>query len=246
MKILAIESSGLTASVALATKDKLIAEYTVDHKQTHSVTLLPMLDDLKKMTDLDLNELDAIAVSNGPGSFTGLRIGSATAKGLADALKKPVVEVSSLEGLAYNMIGTDKAVFPIMDARRDQVYTAGYTFVKSDTDPTGYELVTILPPSALEITELAEIVKKESREVIFTGDGCPVYEEKLKALLGDKTYSFAPFTMSRQRAGAVALAAVSHFEKGEMVSAADSHPVYLRLSQAERELMEKQEAESAR
>ena len=132
-----------------------------------------------------------------------------------------------------------------MDARRNQVYTAGYTFIKNDSEASGYECVTLLPPSAIEITELAEIVKKESREVIFTGDGCPVYKDKLKELLGDKEYSFAPFTMSRQRAGAVALAAVSHFEKGETVSASDSHPVYLRLSQAERELLEKQEAESA-
>ena len=242
MKILAIDSSGLTASIAIAEKDRLIAEYTIDYKKTHSQTLLPMLDEVKKMTELNLDSIDAIAISNGPGSFTGLRIGAATAKGLGFALDKPLVEVSTLEALAYNLIGTDKAVFPIMDARRNQVYTAGYTFVKNDNEPSGYECVTLLAPTAIAIEELAGIASKEEREVIFTGDGCPVYKGVLDKLLGDKAHGYAPFTQSRQRAGSVALAAFSYLEKGITVSADDSHPEYLRLSQAERELMEKKQA----
>ena len=122
MRILALDSSGLVASVAVVEKDgeetSTIAEYTVNYKKTHSQTLLPMLDEIAHMTELDLNTVDAIAVAGGPGSFTGLRIGSATAKGLGLALKKPLIHIPTLEGLAYNFWGTDKIVCPIMDARR--------------------------------------------------------------------------------------------------------------------------------
>ena len=121
MKILALDSSGLVASVAVAEDDNLIAEYTVNYKKTHSQTLLPMLDEIAKMTELDLNTIDAIAVAAGPGSFTGLRIGSATAKGLGLALKKPLIPIPTVEGLAYNLYGTKALICPLMDARRNQV-----------------------------------------------------------------------------------------------------------------------------
>ena len=121
MKILALDSSGLVASVAVAEDDVLTAEYTVNYKKTHSQTLLPMLQAVKDMIELDLSTVDAIAVAAGPGSFTGLRIGSATAKGLALAMDCPIVEVKTVEGLAYNLYGTDKVVCPLMDARRNQV-----------------------------------------------------------------------------------------------------------------------------
>ena len=107
MKILALDSSGLVASVALIEDETLVAEYTMNYKKTHSQTLLPMLDEIKKAVDLDLETLDAIAVAAGPGSFTGLRIGSATAKGLGLALHKPFIVVPTLEALAYNLYGTD-------------------------------------------------------------------------------------------------------------------------------------------
>ncbi|MBP5733988.1 MAG: tRNA (adenosine(37)-N6)-threonylcarbamoyltransferase complex dimerization subunit type 1 TsaB, partial [Lachnospiraceae bacterium] len=128
MKILGIDSSGLVASVAVTNDGVLLGEYTTNYKKTHSQTLLPMLDELKKMIELDLSTLDAIAISAGPGSFTGLRIGSATAKGLGLALDKPLIEVPTLEGLAYNLCGSNALVCPIMDARRNQVYTAVYEF----------------------------------------------------------------------------------------------------------------------
>ena len=142
MKILGLDSSGLVAGVAVAEDGELVAEYTINYKKTHSQTLLPMLDALRNMIELDMHTVDAIAVASGPGSFTGLRIGSATAKGLGLALDKPLVEVPTLEGLAWNLYGTDKVVCPIMDARRNQVYTAAYEFV-----PVGEEfrLRTVLP-----------------------------------------------------------------------------------------------------
>ena len=126
LKILALDSSGLVASVALAEDDNLIAEYTVQYKKTHSQTLLPMLQEIVRMVELDLSTVDAIAVAAGPGSFTGLRIGSATAKGLAFALEKPIVSVPTVDGLAYQMYGAKDLVCPIMDARRNQVYTGIY------------------------------------------------------------------------------------------------------------------------
>ena len=128
MKILGLDSSGIVASVAIVEDENLIAEYTVNYKKTHSQTLLPMLDELVKMTELELDTIDAIAVAAGPGSFTGLRIGSATAKGLGLALKKPLVEIPTVDALAYNLYDARALICPIMDARRSQVYTGIYRF----------------------------------------------------------------------------------------------------------------------
>ena len=128
MKILALDSSGLVASVAVAQNDNLIGEYTVNYKKTHSQTLLPMLDAVAKMIELDLKTVDAIAVAKGPGSFTGLRIGSATAKGLGLALDVPLIEMPTVDGLAYNLWGAKDLVCPLMDARRNQTYTGIYAF----------------------------------------------------------------------------------------------------------------------
>lgn len=123
MRILGIESSSLVASVAVVTDDMVTAEYTVNFKKTHSQTLLPMLDEIVRMVELDLETVDAIAVSGGPGSFTGLRIGSATGKGLGLALKKPLIHIPTVDAMAYGMYGYAGLVCPIMDARRNQVYT---------------------------------------------------------------------------------------------------------------------------
>ena len=131
MKILAIESSSLVASIAVLTDDIITAEYTINHKITHSQTLLPMIDDISQRIELDMKEIDAIAISGGPGSFTGLRIGSATAKGLGLALSIPIIPVPTVDALAYNLYGSDKLICPIMDARRNQVYTGLYEFQKS-------------------------------------------------------------------------------------------------------------------
>lgn len=136
MKILALDSSGLVASVAVVEDNQLLAEYTVNYKKTHSQTLLPMLDEIAKMIELDLETIDAIAVAAGPGSFTGLRIGSATAKGLGLALKKPLIPVPTVDALAYNLYDSTGVICPMMDARRKQVYTGIYRFAD-------HELVTV-------------------------------------------------------------------------------------------------------
>lgn len=237
MKILALDSSGLVASAAVMEGENLIAEYTVNYKKTHSQTLMPMLQAIKEMTDLDLSSIDAIAIAAGPGSFTGLRIGSATAKGLGLALEKPIVEVPTVAGLAYNLWGTEKLICPLMDARREQVYTGLYTFIKDETN--GYRMETIKEQCAIAVTEIIEELNYKGREVIFLGDGVPVYQEKLEEGL-KVPYSFAPAHCNRQRAACVASLAAVYFGQGKFVDAAAHQPEYLRMSQAERERMEQE------
>lgn len=234
MKILALDSSGLVASVAVMEDENLLAEYTMNYKKTHSQTLLPMLDEMAKMIDLDLETVDAIAVAGGPGSFTGLRIGSATAKGLGLALKKPLISVPTVDGLAYNLCGTDRIVCPLMDARRNQVYTGIYEF-------EGTALKVLESQMAADISEIAEKLNALGREVIFLGDGWPVYEQKLAELM-KVPYFTAPAHMSRQRAGALAALAMVYAKEGRMETATEHQPDYLRLSQAERERLEKERA----
>lgn len=232
MKIIAIDSSGLVATVAIATEDTVIAEYTVNYKKTHSQTLLPMLDEIKRMTELDLSTVDAVAVAAGPGSFTGLRIGSSTAKGLALALEKPIVEVPTVDALAMNCWGMDGIICPVMDARRDQVYTGFYEFSQDG------DLTVLHEQFAEDIVTVVNMLNETGRQVTFLGDGVPVYsgvivkEAKIPV-------RFAPAHMSRQRASALACLAVKYYKDGRTVSAAEHKPEYLRMSQAERELSRK-------
>ena len=236
MKILALDSSGLVASAAIVEDDVLIAEYTTDYKKTHSQTLLPMLDEIRQMIDLDLHTIDAIAISAGPGSFTGLRIGAATAKGLGLALNLPLVEVPTLEGLAFNLWGTDKLVCPIMDARRNQVYTGIYEFCKEEKAKLGNDKKV-----ARAVDELVEELNRLGREVIFLGDGVPVYREQILQKL-KVPCSFAPAANNRQRAASVASLGAVYYAHGRTVRGAEHEAVYVRKSQAEREREEQEKA----
>ena len=232
MKIIGIDSSGLVASVAIATENGILAEYTVNNKKTHSQTLLPMLDEICRITELDLKEVDGVAIAAGPGSFTGLRIGSATAKGIGLALDSPVMEVSTVTALAWNLYGTDKVVCPIMDARRNQVYTGLYRYNKD-----GFTIVE--DQMAVQIDEIIEKVNALGEPVTYLGDGVEAFSN----ILEEKTtvpFSFAPLHTSKQRAGALAVRALDLYKAGVMETAAEHEPDYLRLSQAERELKEKQ------
>ena len=222
MRILALDSSGLVASVAIVeagpVEQETIAEYTVNYKKTHSQTLLPMLDEVAKMIELDMESIDAIAVAAGPGSFTGLRIGSATAKGLGLALKKPLIHIPTLEALAYNLCGTDKIVCPIMDARRGQVYTGIYEF-------DGDELVILEDQMAISVEKLGEKLQNVEKEIIFLGDGVPVFRDVLEnRIMSGKKVSFAPANMNRQRAASVGALAVAYYSTGKIETAADHQP----------------------
>lgn len=233
MKLLALDSSGMVASVAVLADDVVLAEYSVNYKKTHSQTLLPMLDTVASMIELDLNSVDAIALAAGPGSFTGLRIGSATAKGLGQALDKPLISVPTLDALAMNVYNTEKLICPIMDARRNQVYTGIYQWKDG-------QLTAVKEQDALAITELIDILNAFEQEVIFLGDGVPVYrkiiEEKMTC-----SVSFAPASCNRQRAACVGVLAQQYYKEGKLETAAEHKPEYLRQSQAERERAEKQQ-----
>ena len=239
MRVLAIDSSGLTATVAVVEETQTVAEYAINYKKTHSQTLLPMIDEVVKMTELDLGTINAIAVAGGPGSFTGLRIGSATAKGLGLALNKPLIHVPTVDGLAYNVFGCEDIICPIMDARRNQVYTGIYTFSKKAGEKEGRNLVepvfqVIKMQMAVSIEELAERLNRYRRPVVFLGDGVPVYENVLAEKL-TVPYSFAPAYMNRQRAAVVGTLAIQYYKSGKFETAEEHRPDYLRVSQAERE-----------
>ena len=231
MRILGIESSSLVASAAVVENEVTLAEYTVNYKKTHSQTLLPMIDEMMRLLDMEPSAVDAIAVSGGPGSFTGLRIGSATAKGLGLALKKPLIHVTTLDAMAYGLFGASGLICPMMDARRQQVYTGIYRFEER------FEIV--MEQSALAVADLAERLNALGERVIFLGDGVPVYEKQLAETL-TVPYCFAPAHVNRQRAASVAALGAVYFAEGKTETAAEHKPDYLRKSQAEREREEKE------
>ncbi len=232
MKILGLDSSGLVASVAVVCDDNLLGEYTVNYKKTHSQTLLPMLDEVAGMIELDLDTIDAIAIAGGPGSFTGLRIGSATAKGLGLALDKPIVHVPTVDALAYNLVGHRDMVCPLMDARRNQTYTGLYRFEQN-------ELTVLRGQCAVGIDEIINDINARGTAVVFLGDGVPVFREYIAGHL-TVPYSFAPAHLNKQRAGAVAALGLRYMAEGRYETAEAHKPEYLRLSQAERERSEQQ------
>jgi len=243
MKILAIDSSGMTAAVALLEDGKLVAEYNVNYKKTHSQTLLPMMDEIRKITELDLTSLDYIAVAAGPGSFTGLRIGSATAKGLGLALNRPLVEVPTLEGLAWNVSETDAFVCPMMDARREQVYTGIYRFEDDPDSAWGRKLCIVHEQCAVPVREILDAVNKLGGQVVFLGDGADAYRDEIQKTT-TVPFRFAPAGANAQRGASVAVRALDLIREGKVVASKDHKPDYLRVSQAERERAAR-EAQSA-
>lgn len=236
MKILGIDSSGLVATVAIQSNDILVGEYTIHNKKTHSQTLLPMIQDMLRMAEVPVEELDAIAVAAGPGSFTGLRIGAATAKGLGQALNIPLVAVPSLEGLAYNLAGADALVCPIMDARRNQAYYGIY-------DVSGEMPVVVAEQDAAPIDTVLQKVRETGREIIFVGDGVPVFANRIAEEEG-LAYRLGADNVRYQKASSVAALGRKYMEQGKGVPAERFVPIYLRLSQAERERMEKENISS--
>ncbi len=239
MKILGFDSSGMAGSVAVVEDGITKAEYIINNKKTHSQTLLPMLDDISKMLGEDLSDVDAVAISAGPGSFTGLRIGSAAVKGLAMAWNKPVVSIPTVDGLAYGMWGHDRVICPLMDARRNQTYTGLYEFVYEDE----YVMKTILAQCAVALDEIIDKINEIGKAVTFLGDGVPVFEEQIKEKC-KVDYSFAPAFANRQRASVIATLAEQYYKEGRIETATEHAPDYLRLSQAERERMEQNSANS--
>lgn len=237
MKILAIDSSSMVATVAVVTDGILTAEYTVNFKRTHSQTLLPMIDEMSRQIDLDMETIDAIAIAGGPGSYTGLRIGSATAKGIGLALNKPIINVPTMDALAYNLFSSQYIICPIMDARRQQVYTGIYRFC-------GTEMEIIRPQCIMMIQDLIAELDQIGKPVIFLGDATVVDREIIDNGM-ETEHHYAPASVNRQKASSLASLAELYYKEGKYESADEHTPEYLRLSQAERELKAKQKGENA-
>ena len=231
MKILALDSTAIAASVALCEDGELLGEYTVRNGNTHSQTLLPMVESLLSFFEISTDDIDLFATSAGPGSFTGVRIGAATVKGLAFGTKKPCLGVSTLEALAYNLIGQNGLICPVMNARRKQVYTALFRCKDG-------QLERLLPDSALAITELDELLRDYPNEPLYLcGDGYDITAELL-------THPIAPTPerLRHQSAFSVAQVARAALQSGIQTSDVEMAPSYLRPSQAERERLAREEA----
>ena len=234
MKILAFDSTAIVASVALCEDETVLGEITLNNGNTHSETLLPAAEFLLSRLSLTPLDVDLFAVSKGPGSFTGVRIGAATVKGLAFGSDKPCVGVSTLEALAYNLISSDGLICPVMNARRKQVYTALFR-AQNGT------LTRLMPDSAIAITDLDAALTAYSEPVRLVGDGYDVTEELL-------THEIipVPHRLRNQSAYSVAQVAKSILEQSPntLLSDASLAPTYLRLSQAERERAERMQRDT--
>ena len=223
MLICSVDSSATPASVCLFEDDKLVAEYYLNTGFTHSQTLMAMLESVLKISGKSAEDIDLYAVNSGPGSFTGVRIGVSAVKGMAYAQDKPCVEVSTLESMAYNFLGSHAVICACMDARRRQVYH-GLFCVDGNT------VERLCDDKAIAVDELLSSLPKDE-EIILVGDGAELVYQNTEI----PTVKLAPPNLRYQRASSVALAAVGSYSRGEVTSPAALMPCYLRLSQAERE-----------
>lgn len=232
MLVLSIDSATESASCAVISDSKMLGEISVNYKKQHSVVLMPMVDNLLKSLQLDIKDIDGFVVSKGPGSFTGLRIGMSMVKGLSQGTKKPFVSVSSLDALAYNMAYTSGIVCPMLDALRDNVYTALYAF---DND----KLVSVGEYQTLHIDELVEILRQYDKPVTFIGDALDKFKIKLATELPNA--KFAPKHLNLVRASSLGELGIHLLSQGIQDDLFTSAPIYLRKPQAERELEKKME-----
>lgn len=223
MLICSVDSSATPASVCLFEDDKLVAEYYLNTGFTHSQTLMAMLESVLKISGKSAEDIDLYAVNSGPGSFTGVRIGVSAVKGMAYAQDKPCVEVSTLESMAYNFLGSHAVICACMDARRRQVY---HGLFRVD----GNTVERLCDDKAIAVDELLSSLPKDE-EIILVGDGAELLYQNTEIPM----VKLAPPNLRYQRASSVALAAVGSYNRGEVTSPSALMPRYLRLSQAERE-----------
>ena len=226
MKVLAVDTSSVVATCAVLDEEKVLGEYSLNQEMTHSEKIIPMIKELMDSINLRPEDIDVFAGAVGPGSFTGLRIGIATIKGLAHVFDKPVVGVSTLEALAYN-IPFDGIVVPLIDARRERVFTGIYKWKDG-------KLVNLSEPTILELDELLNIIQANYEKVLFNGDGTLVYKEKIVEKLKDKA-QFAPISLNMARASSVGELSLLKWKEGKAENYFQLVPEYLRESQAQRE-----------
>lgn len=229
MRVLAVDTSSNTATVAVMEDDLLLAEYTVNHKKTHSQKIMVMIDQILKDLELTAADIDIFAAAVGPGSFTGLRIGVATVKALAHAHNKRVVSVGTLEALAYNLPHAEHIIVPILDARRNNVFTASYIWDDG--------LKEIGEPEGITIEECVGVCSNFI-DTIFLGDGAIAHREYIESELGENAL-FPHGAALTSRASSVAALAMDKAKRGETQSYLEMVPKYIKKSQAEKELEEK-------
>lgn len=227
MKILAIDTSATAASVAICEENKLIGEFFINTALTHSQTLMPMTEQLLKSTGLSLNDIDAFAINAGPGSFTGVRIGVSAVKGLCFANNLPCISVSTLQSMAYNMLGSECIVCAVMDARCSQVYNAMFK-VKGNT------VERLTDDRAISLSELKLKIERYSEKIVLVGDGAEITEHFLNKEFDN--VELASISNRAQKASSTAIAGFEKLKSGETMSCEQLMPVYLRLPQAQREL----------
>lgn len=230
MKILSLDSATECATVAIVDDNKLLGEITFNYKKQHSVIMMPMIDSLLSNCGLSINDIDGFAVSNGPGSFTGLRIGIATIKGLVQATEKPFVSISSLDGLANNLFNLDGIICPIIDALRGNVYTNFYRFENN-------LLLPLDQPQLLSIEEVISKCKSFDKKITFIGDGIYKFRDTLETHL--PSASISPSHINVVKASSIGSLGYIKLKNNECDNILSAAPVYLRLCQAEREYEEK-------
>lgn len=226
MRVLSIDSATEAATCAIIEDERLLGEITFNYKKQHSIILMTIIDNLLKNINTDISTIDGFVVSKGPGSFTGLRIGMATVKGLSQGSNKPFISISTLDALAYNMAYTTGIICPILDALRGNVYTALYQFEENNMNRlTDYKIISL--------EELLALVKEQNKSVTFIGDGIKLFKEQIVKYLPEA--NFAPTHLNVARASALGELGLKKLLQGKNDDLYNSAPIYIRKSQAERE-----------
>lgn len=226
MRVLSIDSATEAATCAIIEDERLLGEITFNYKKQHSIILMTIIDNLLKNINTDISTIDGFVVSKGPGSFTGLRIGMATVKGLSQGSNKPFISISTLDALAYNMAYTTGIICPILDALRGNVYTALYQFEENNLNRlTDYKIISL--------EELLALVKEQNKSVTFIGDGIKLFKEQIVKYLPEA--NFAPTHLNVARASALGELGIKKLLQGKNDNLYNSAPIYIRKSQAERE-----------
>lgn len=227
MKILAVDSASKCASACVMDDGNIVSEFFLNNKLTHSQTLMPMIKKALDVSETNVNDIDLFAVSTGPGSFTGVRIGVSTIKGLALPENKPCVSVSTLEAMAYNFLHMDCIVCAVMDARCQQVYNATF-------EVKNRKIFRLTDDRAISINSLLHEFDNYDKKIFLVGDGAHLCYNSLDEK--SEKFELAPELLMYQRASSVALVAMSKFENADTTDAVSLSPVYLRPCQAQREL----------
>ena len=232
MLILGIDTCSMSSSAAVLDEEKMLAQFSINHKKTHSERIMPQIENMLNAADIKIDDIDAFAVSVGPGSFTGVRIGVATAKGFAQSLNKPCIKVSALHGLCENVSFFSGLICPILDARRNQVYNAIF-------ESKNGQIKRLCADRALSVSALMAELKESNKDIMFVGDGVPVFRETLTKELEEKAF-FAPLPLMFNQAASVAAVGIDEYKNGNFTDYSELVPEYIRLSQAEQEKLRKE------